>query len=1757
MSERMRLMEELRGDLAKLRATFEKAFVAVEMPNGIDELESMIENEEKTFGAKRFLRLATDDAKIDPLLKESQTKLKELLSTGEVEGLKPYETFIAALEEKDPTERAMFTVELMKNFHRALVGAAMFSDKLHFIEEDQPPTPTPDPRYRSQHTEIPDPDPQPPNNKHVPPPPLHPFVSRLRDDDALLPPDYPFGRFNNIISSKSANKFSINSFKSYMRDLSKDVQEAVTAILHTIYEYECVTPEMVECVSKHNSAIVRTASMNLCGKGYIRECMFDELGTFYCATAKGAAIFDSKDFTSMLGIKRKKVCLIDGSVEYNAASMAVRLAFAKAAAKIAVANRAGDEEEKPNKIKQKKNMAEKISPSIKTTFMREAFVVAEPDEHERWQVVTGGFWTSTDEGDKYFEKLKECLRTRTVDNIVIVGADRDHGNKVIGALNETWGSTFVDEFKVSLYSLKDDAFYIRNSDQPLNEVNYFNPGHDDDPDPDPQPSKPDPQDDTFEDITDDTFEDPQDDPVEPINNNILGERYGNTPDDELIDHAYQMIDEGKIYCAVAALEALSLARPHLEPTYKQLAAAADDNFKVISLARQHAAPIGKSTDEASNLSAFLIADLCHLIYNIDEHSRNEHLIIAAAIRCLARDDTKDFYLVPQLRDAVKHYDCLSNNEELNEIINALITFKENSPHKLIGYAGDHSERDRIELDKLLKDAREFKTNNIDNISAPTFHHRYFETRRIILGTGGDLAEHFKIVTDNDYSMIDMLKEYLLTGFFTDEPNAIEERDIDDDKIDSMIDEAWEIAASKVVRAEAVGLLSKLRAGLINSIRRSVEIMCSWLELAQSISAVQNEKDIINYKRARRTVLENVEGAIRNLAGDPAHGEVVLINALNDLRARLDGSYKAGLEKYFYIDFLRGDKVLLLDNWKLDTRHEFFCNGDNSLFGRIMEHSREELPTFEERLRKIFFDDDNFMFARMIDEYIRMRDGRSLIEQNGWNIDECIDFGRRRVNGDKKNFVERLELAQCYGQIDNRGEDRKEKMLQIINAWHSYALRSTNFGVFRQIKEYWENKIKADAKRREKTLLDEIEVHRQRAVDSSRIEKLQPCFDKIKHMIEQQNYTAAEDGLRHLDNEEYWQTPADDDEQDLLSDFMRNYETIYDKVNKLGTTLQNQPKLKNRAMNYDTKGGAALIDNWIANVGNQSNVGSDVLKRLREFLNGLGFNVTDVSQLPVHDRIGSYKVTLESKIGSSKSNYKHPIAAFGSLAEEKGLRIACIAGNFRDKTAPKYLVDDYFKELASAGSMNTIVLLDYPLMLSERHELARISKLNKNDSVVFGVIDRVLIVYLAEHYKKTNISRMLMQLMMPFSYYQPYVFASNLVMPPELFIGRKNELDRIKAPRGANIVYGGRQLGKSALLKMAQMHIDRNENNDRASLIVIQYLDYKAAALKISRVLSIDFFDQPLETDDWDELTRAIRRRLMNEPHIPYFLLMMDEADAFIDSCKEIGYRPFIYLNELQNFGTERFKFVVAGLRDVVRFDPKKALGDNSPLAHLTSMVVKPFETLDAMRLMKEPLKYLGFRFPGANQNEYIIPTILATANYFPGLIQMYCAKLIEAMSNADYAGYSQHNTPVYNIREEHFQKILGDADFVREIKKKFKITLEVDRDGEYNAIALIFAYLYYNKGATGGYTPDEIIEVAEEYELKRLTKLNSDTPEGLSERQHRITALLDQLCEFNILRCTLEGKYLFNRYNFLDLMGKPKEVDSDLLEAAIKMSTEG
>ena len=738
------------------------------------------------------------------------------------------------------------------------------------------------------------------------------------------------------------------------------------------------------------------------------------------------------------------------------------------------------------------------------------------------------------------------------------------------------------------------------------------------------------------------------------------------------------------------------------------------------------------------------------------------------------------------------------------------------------------------------------------------------------------------------------------------------------------------------------------------------------------------------------------------------------------------------------------------------------------------------------------------------------------------MEEAMSYPENDMENKRKEFIEDLELAQSYGQIDNTVENTKEIMIQIMENWFVWAKETHNYGFFSQISDAFLEKIHKDVRARETELNNSLNIYLQKNKEYEYNEVIEGVVEQIKNRIREQNYAAAEDLLNRLIRHDL---DMEDDMQqtDYLVQFLDEYDINYRKTANSGSTLKSL--LAMSRSNKDTRGANKLLENWPKGAG----VGESTL---RIFLNALGFNPDIVKAEPqLQGKIESYLVTLKRPENGRKSNYKHPISAFGSEAETKGFRVVCLFG----KTDASRLIDT-FKEIGNAR--NTLVILDYALSLADRRILARKTKTDLSGKI-FAVLDRVAVLYLAKHYTETAVNRMLMYIIMPFASYQPYIDKSADVMPQEIFIGRKDELEKIESPTGVNIVYGGRQLGKTALLRMAQKDIDKNENGDRAIIVNAWGKDYRQTAATVSAALYDEgIMKEEIITEDWGVLARNIKNRLRDQAEeIPYFLLMIDEADVFIESCEAVNYQPFDALKDIQSIGSGRFKFVVAGLRNIVRFKQSVVLKNNIGLTHLDSLTVKPFKSTEARELLEVPLAYLGFRFPKDNDTEVLISTIFGTTNYFPGLIQLYCTKMIEAI-RSDYAGYSESDTPPYYVKKEHIKKVLAEQSLQHDIREKFFITLKVGDDDYYYIIALLVAYHYHENKSSNGCNAQELLQLGQVFSIQKITALDEE----------KLTALMEEMRELNVLQYTGDGRYRFTRHSFCQMMGTTQQIEDELLK---------
>ena len=225
-----------------------------------------------------------------------------------------------------------------------------------------------------------------------------------------------------------------------------------------------------------------------------------------------------------------------------------------------------------------------------------------------------------------------------------------------------------------------------------------------------------------------------------------------------------------------------------------------------------------------------------------------------------------------------------------------------------------------------------------------------------------------------------------------------------------------------------------------------------------------------------------------------------------------------------------------------------------------------------------------------------------------------------------------------------------------------------------------------------------------------------------------------------------------------------------------------------------------------------------------------------------------------------------------------IEVVCLFG----KRTATQLIDDACK----LGITSTfIVLLDADLSTADRRAMAKYVFTQKNvGQASFLVIDRVLALYLAMQSSNERLPAML-QCTLPYTIYQPFTNGSGSTAD-EMFFGRVSELASIRDMAGASIVYGGRQLGKTALLERA-MHLDHNPAR-REFAIKADFKGHRGEQDFLDILVSA--CNDVFEKNDF-KLNRCatIRdfcsqiRHLLDNDRIAILRLLLDETDDFLDS----------------------------------------------------------------------------------------------------------------------------------------------------------------------------------------------------------------------------------------------------------------------------------
>ena len=527
---------------------------------------------------------------------------------------------------------------------------------------------------------------------------------------------------------------------------------------------------------------------------------------------------------------------------------------------------------------------------------------------------------------------------------------------------------------------------------------------------------------------------------------------------------------------------------------------------------------------------------------------------------------------------------------------------------------------------------------------------------------------------------------------------------------------------------------------------------------------------------------------------------------------------------------------------------------------------------------------------------------------------------------------------------------------------------------------------------------------------------------------------------------------------------------------------------------------------------------------------LGFSVRSVTVQRADRTVG--EALIETVLVGARE--RCPVPAYGSFVNGR-YRTVCVWGRPTEEDILQYAEDN-------TRRVATVVLYFGCLTRVRRENLARLTRERSHTLVV---LDEVLLLFLCG--ERGSRLPVLFACAIPFAYVQPYVTTAGLV-PPEMFYGREHEIREIADRAGPCFIYGGRQLGKTALLRAVARNVHAPDKNSYAV-----WIDLKGEGIGYDRAVG----------DIWSAIWRALQkssaisdtvpepnpnvrnRKLVDEliDHLcsrfdtssgRVLLLLLDEADKFLEvDAQEMdhrpgtGYRESTRLKALMDRSQRSIKVVFAGLHNVLR----TVAYSNHPLGHFGQPIQVGPLWQSAEALIREPLLASGYRF----KNDSLVARILGHTNYYPNLIQLYGAALIKTMCSRRIAG-----PPLYEIDEEVIDETyLRNTNLRDMIRSRFLLTLQLDP--RYEVIAYSIAY-----ECTQNY---EVLSTGLDYR-----QIDHDArswwPEGFNDiepRTDRFRSLLDEMEGLGVVRKASHDHYTLRNPNVLLLMGTDDEIGEKLL----------
>ena len=485
-----------------------------------------------------------------------------------------------------------------------------------------------------------------------------------------------------------------------------------------------------------------------------------------------------------------------------------------------------------------------------------------------------------------------------------------------------------------------------------------------------------------------------------------------------------------------------------------------------------------------------------------------------------------------------------------------------------------------------------------------------------------------------------------------------------------------------------------------------------------------------------------------------------------------------------------------------------------------------------------------------------------------------------------------------------------------------------------------------------------------------------------------------------------------------------------------------------------------------------------------------------------------------------------VPAFGS-ASGSNLLLLCCWGSPDITTVLGWVAQD-------RSERPIFVLYFGTVSPAQRQALAR--SLREQARRAVAVVDDAVLAFTAAYGNQRF--EALMFVTLPFTAVNPYEPGIAGSVPPEMFYGRTAERSSVTHDRGTSLIYGGRQLGKSALLHSSEQRFEEAPNHEAI------YVDLDPASIGPTRrpealwdrvlgslaTAGITAPKAAAKRDSAEQVAEAVRTWLKaNDDR--RLLLLLDECDAFFDADAEARFVNTTRLRALMDETQRHFKVVFAGLHQVQRF----AAIPNQPLAHLgRPQVIGPLAPQPALDLLQRPLEGLGFEL-----SNDLATRLMASSNYQPLALQVYGQALVERLLKSPVPD----ELPVH-VSDDDVEALLGDDGLTQQIFERFRLTLRLDP--RYRVIAYTMAHQARQVGYEKPITAEDLRRECQMWWKAGFAQLRPD----------EFRSLIEEMAGLGVLT-TVSGGWRLRSPNLLRMFGTVEQIEEALIEADMETPPTG